>query len=111
MLNRFKKMMLSTALLSAALWTSSTASAQSLRKLVVANNSDFKIYEIYVSPQRSNYWGNDWLGRHVLVGGYQVTLSLYPGFYDVKLVDQDGDSCIIPNVDFRHSDTWSITNA
>jgi len=28
----------------------------------------------------------------------------------VKLVDQDGDTCVVNNVDFRDGESWTITD-
>lgn len=30
--------------------------------------------------------------------------------YDVMLVDQDRDICVVPNVDFRYGESWTITD-
>jgi hypothetical protein len=46
----------------------------------------------------------------VLFPNYHVDVAVVPGWYDVMLVDQDGDRCVIPNVDFRRGDNWTVTD-
>ena len=60
------------------------------------NNSSFDIYELYISPSAARRWGPDQLGNEILEPGYSYTFSgLDCGKYDFKLVDEDGDVCIL----------------
>jgi hypothetical protein len=63
-----------------------------------------------ISSTSSNYWGSDRLGFDTLYPNYRSDLALNPGSYDMKLVDQDGDSCIIRNVNVSYGETWTITD-
>ena len=85
--------------------------AQSGNSITVDNLSGYGLYHIYLSPASSNYWGPDQLGRLVLESGYHVTLpqTFFSGMYDLKLVDEDGDSCIVPNVRVSGDTTWDIS--
>jgi hypothetical protein len=46
----------------------------------------------------------------VLPPNYRLGIMVAPGWYDVKLVDHDGDACTLKNIDFRYGDTWDMTN-
>jgi hypothetical protein len=110
MLARIKNILALGALcLGSLLLTAAPAAAQT-RSFQVVNQTRYRIDHIYVSPTDYSRWGYDRLGDDVLRPGYQLTISLIPDFYDVKLVDQDGDSCVVKNVDFRDGDRWTLTD-
>jgi hypothetical protein len=112
MLSTMKKMLFASSLFLTAASASTIASAQNgVETFRVINRSSYQIDHIYVSPTSNTYWGADQLGRGVLPSDYRETISIYPGWYDVKLVDHDGDSCIIGNQDFRESEDWTFTDA
>ncbi len=111
MLSTMKKMMAAGALMLAAGMAPAVASAQdATRTFTVYNNSRFRIDHLYVSPSSSSRWGYDQLGEYDLPTNYHVDVPVDPGWYDVKLVDQDGDDCVIKDVDFRDGESWTITN-
>jgi hypothetical protein len=87
--------------------------AQSSYRVTIENRSDFDIYHVYLSAVRMTDWENDELGSQVLDSGYRFTLldRFYPGRYDLKLVDEDGDSCVVPSVEISGNTTWNITNS
>jgi len=63
------------------------------------NDSSFDIYALFISPTHSNRWGPDQLGDEVLETGYSFTVSGLPcGDYDIKLVDEDRDVCVVEGV-------------
>jgi hypothetical protein len=111
MFTNLTKILVAGALVLGASSVPTIASAQSgTRTFTVVNDSRYRIDHVYVSPNNYSYWGGDQLGRDVLPEHYQFYMSVYPGWYDVKLVDEDGDSCIIKDVDFRSGATWTITD-
>jgi len=81
----------------------------------VENNSSYAIYKVYL-PSTSRLailtgnWGPDLLGTHALSSGYFFTIAAESGTYDLRLVDQDGDTCIVPRVAVDGDTTWRITN-
>ena len=87
----------------------SVASAQT-RNFAVINDSSYRINHIYVSPASYDRWGYDRLGDRVLLPDYRFDLAVYPGWYDVKLIDEAGRSCELDNLDFRSGDTWTLTD-
>jgi len=65
------------------------------------NNSSFTIYYLYMSPTTQDTWGRDHLGDEVLsaYGDRFHIPSVTCNNYDIKMVDEDDDVCIIQ--DFR----------
>jgi hypothetical protein len=107
----FKNTLFAGALALAAMFVPSIANAQSAtRTFTVYNNSNYTIDQVYVSPTDDGNWGQDRLGSNYFPPTYRFDLKVQPGWYDVKLVDEDGDSCVVPNVDFRSRTTWTIDN-
>ena len=87
------------------------AHAEEWYRVRIENASAWNIHRIYLSSASNRYWGSDLLGSNVLRTGYVFTTSYIPaGTYDLKLVDQDGDVCIVPRVSIYEATTWQITN-
>lgn len=98
------------ALVLAAALIPTTAAAQSMRTFTVFNESHYRIYQLFVSPSNSDYWGGDQLGSRVFPPGYRFDMSVARGWYDVRLVDRTGHSCVVNDVDLRGGETWTITD-
>lgn len=66
------------------------------------NYSGLVIDHVYVSQTSDGFWNDDLLGDDVLStpGTFDVTNILPGRHYDVKLVDEDGDPCVLRNVYF-----------
>ena len=87
------------------------ATAQSSETtFTVFNNSSYTINNLYVSPSGDSNWENDRLGNRYFQPNYRFDLSIDPGYYDVKMVDEDGDTCVVNHVNFTDGGTWTITN-
>lgn len=85
-----------------------TASAADVKFI---NKSSWDIYEIYFSPTNQKNWGEDHLGTEVLENGDSLTLTdVQPGKWDVLLIDEDDDECILKAVHITSDDMWEITN-
>jgi hypothetical protein len=110
MISNLKKILVAGALVLAAVVSIPTAASAQERTFTVFNRSSYRINHLYVSASSNTYWGNDKLGNDIFYPNYRFDLSVDPGYYDVKLVDQDGDSCVINNVDFRDGENWTITD-
>jgi hypothetical protein len=105
-----------TALLAVLLTLSSliapVAQARNFYTAKVVNNSPWDIYHLYLSPTGQDEWGPDLLGDYILYSGYNFTTpSMAAGAYDLKLVDEDGDVCIVWNVDLYRFSTWNISDS
>lgn len=79
--------------------------------LTLENESKWEIHELYFSDIDEEEWGPDQLGDEVIETGDSFTLTkIDKGNYDVKIVDEDGDSCIVNDVDFTSSEHFTITD-
>ena len=78
----------------------------------VINQSSWDIYSLYLSPTDNEEWGPDQLGEQAIASGTTFTLhSIRCGNYDIKIVDEDGDECIVADVDLCNDRSmWKITN-
>ena len=64
----------------------------------IENKSSWEIHEIYFAPSSQDDWGDDHLGKKVLKPGMTLTLTgVTAGKWDVPLVDEDEDECIVKN--------------
>lgn len=101
---------LASALAAFACTTGSAAASDA--QIVLRNNSSWEIHELYVNVSRSDEWGPDQLDDDVIESGGQFTLHGIPcDKYDVRVVDEDGDACVIEKVPLcGASDEWTITD-
>lgn len=78
--------------------------------ITVVNDSWWEIYEFYLSPADDYDWGDDQLGDEIIETGDSFTLTGIPcDDYDVKLIDEDDDECIIEDVEICDgSGRWEI---
>ena len=75
------------------------------------NASSWDITEVYFAPSSQEDWGDDHLGSELLESGMTPTLSdVSAGTWDVRLVDEHGDVCLIQEVRIRSSETWTVTD-
>ena len=82
-------------------------------KVEISNKSQWSIHHLYLSSVDTNEWGPDQLGDEVIEsGGGKFTLTDVPcDAYDVKLVDEDGDECVVNAVPLCVDDNrWVITD-
>lgn len=81
-------------------------------KVVIKNKSDWEIHHFFLSPTEDEKWGPDQLGDDVIEPGGTFELKSIPcDSYDVMLVDEDGDECIVPEVDICNgTEGWVISN-
>ncbi len=85
---------------------------QEKAEFMIENKSDWDIHHLFLSPADDDQWGPDQLGDHVLKSGTSFTLRSIPcDTYDIKVVDDDGDACIIKAIPMCKDHThWDITN-
>jgi hypothetical protein len=78
--------------------------------LKLHNSSRFDIYELFMSSTETNQWGRDLLGSGVIRSGETWTVEkIMTGEYDIKFVDEDGDSCVLRNQRIIDNTTWNIS--
>ncbi|MES2820010.1 MAG: hypothetical protein V4812_13595 [Pseudomonadota bacterium] len=77
----------------------------------IENASSWDIYEIYFAPSSQEDWGEDHLGEQALISGMTLTLTgVTAGKWDVRLVDEDQDVCVVQEVTIKASETWKVTD-
>lgn len=105
------QLLIVAALMALCISTPSYA-ARSKSKLKVINQSKWEIHELYFSPANSRHWGPDQLEDEVLSKGESLTLTnIACGRYDIKVVDEDGDECVIENERLCGNNAfWKITD-
>jgi hypothetical protein len=81
--------------------------------LTIENQSSFTFINIYLSPVDNVEWGSDLLGAEVLEPGEQLELrGIDCDTYDIRIVDEDDDECILTDVDLCLDDAhWRIDDA
>jgi hypothetical protein len=100
-----KKLFLSCALVVA----SSVAALAG--QLTVINSSDYVIHHLFVSPSQERSWGPDQLGKETIGRAERFTVRNIPdGTYDLKLVDEDDDECVVENVQVSGTINWLLTD-
>jgi hypothetical protein len=96
-----------SAALSASALASSDATVQ------IRNDSLWTIHHLFISATSTQEWGPDQLGDAVIESeGGEFTLTDIPcGAYDVRLVDEDGDECVVGDVGLCAGEgSWVITD-
>jgi hypothetical protein len=80
--------------------------------VTVVNKSDWEIHHFYLSSSEDDEWGPDQLGDDVIGTDESFSLKQIPcDSYDVKLIDEDGDECVVEEVDIcGGAEKWTITN-
>ena len=106
---RFNSALLGTSL--GLLLTAGAAFADSGVAINFVNKTDWKIHNIFLSPTKQNSWGEDQLQDKLIETNSSFNLHGIPaGKYDVKIVDEDGDECVISAVKIAADETVDLTN-
>jgi hypothetical protein len=79
--------------------------------VTVVNKSKFDIHHIFLSESDNPHWGEDQLGKDILEQGDSLKLThLECDDYDIKFVDEDGDECVVEEVNLCLEEAkWVIT--
>lgn len=88
------------------------APAKKKATIKVINQSKWEIHHLYLSSTSDKQWGPDQLGKDVLETGDSFTLSnIDCDDYDIRVVDEDGDECVVEEVNLCGDSTvWKITD-
>lgn len=73
----------------------------------ITNQTGYTIMYVYVSPGDARSWEEDVLGSEVMPSGTSKRISLFgyrSPIFDVRLVDEDGDTYTFWNVDVSRND-------
>jgi len=81
-------------------------------RVKIINQSKWEIHHLYLSPKGDNEWGPDQLGEEIIKKGHTFTLTnIRCNHYDIRVVDEDGDECIVSAVSLcDDSAVWNITD-
>jgi hypothetical protein len=108
-----KRLIAATLAAAALTCAAGAAFAKNEASVVITNKSSWAIHNLYLSSINVEEWGPDQLGEKVIdAGNGRFTLNKIPcGEYDVQLVDEDGDACVIGGVALcAASGEWVITD-
>lgn len=80
--------------------------------ITIVNRSSWDIHHLYLSPVDVDEWGPDQLGEHVIESGGKFQLyGIECDVYDIMIVDEDGDECVLEVVELCDEEAkWVITN-
>ena len=86
--------------------------AKSKARIKVINQSKWEIHHLFLSSTSEEKWGPDQLGDETIGTGESFTLThIDCDDYDIKVVDEDGDECVVEEVNLCGDDTvWKITD-
>jgi hypothetical protein len=95
-----------------ALAGSPAVAASKTASVKIINDTDWRLDQLHFAPSDSDDWGPDQLGKGVLTKGQTFTLTNIPcDTYDVKVVDEDGDECVVEQVDVcKGAYEWHLTS-
>lgn len=107
-----KRAAICLALVFACVFAAEANAAGRKSNVTVHNKSEFSIHHFFLSSSENEHWGPDQLGDDTINNGGKFTLTSIPcDEYDVKLVDEDGDECVVGAVDIcGDNDDWVITD-
>lgn len=79
--------------------------------ITIKNESNWHIVNFYLSSSSDPNWGPDQLGEQVIGSGQNFELRGVPcDTYDVRIVDQDQDVCIVKGIELCGANGWTITS-
>jgi hypothetical protein len=80
--------------------------------LVVVNEAYFSIiHQLFIAPAKSNNWSENKLKTGKIARTERFTISnLAPGIYDLKVVDDDNDTCVFPDINVDQNKEWKLTD-
>lgn len=79
-------------------------------RFTVVNNLRYSVHEVRMSPAGANKWGPDRAGdMEVKAGDSLILKNVEAGQYDVKFVDENGNQCILKDVQIAGHQSWNLT--
>ena len=81
--------------------------------LVVVNESNSSVLQkLYIAPAKTKNWSDDKLQNQSVAKNGRFTIrDVAKGVYDVKVSDDDGDTCVFPNISVDQNMEWKLTDA
>lgn len=80
--------------------------------LVVVNQAHFSvIHKLYLAPAKSNQWGENKLQNQTVAKNGRFTVrDVLAGMYDLKVIDDDNDTCVVPEINIDQNKEWKLTD-
>ena len=81
--------------------------------LVVVNESNSSVLQkLYIAPAKTKNWSDDKLQNQSVAKNGRFTIrDVAKGVYDVKVSDDDGDTCVFPNISVDQNTEGKLTEA
>jgi hypothetical protein len=81
--------------------------------LVVVNKADLSIiHKFYIAPAKSDKWSEDKLQNQTIKKNGKFTIRDIPaGVYDLKVIDDDDDTCVVSNINIDQNKEWTLTDS
>jgi hypothetical protein len=80
-------------------------------RIIIQNGSSHAIHSIYLQRSGESAWAADELGLSVLAPGNRVTVAAAAGVYDLKLLDRDGNVCVVKSVSLAEKQIVTLTDS
>ena len=79
--------------------------------ITIKNGTQWTFDEFYLNYSADESWGPDHLGKEVIKPGGTFALQGVPvGKFDARIVDEEGDECIISDVSIKGSEIVTFTD-
>ncbi len=79
---------------------------------VLINETGYTLDSVYVSPAKFNDWGEDIMGRDILVDGDEVLITFHSAeghsIYDLQVIYDDGTAAVWSNLKLPNIETLTI---
>lgn len=118
------RMWLAAVALATGLATAQAAVGQAKQDFTLVNKTGYALSEVYVSPNKSDEWEEDILGRDVMEDGDAFDIHFERAdkscLWDLKVVYQDDDSeavwdaidlCSVSSITIMYSRKTGVTSA
>jgi hypothetical protein len=81
--------------------------------LVVVNKAETSIiHKLYIAPAKSDKWSEDKLQSQTVAKNGKFTIRDIPvGVYDLKVIDDDDDTCVVSNINVDQNKEWTLTDS
>jgi hypothetical protein len=80
--------------------------------LIVINEANFSIiHNLHIAPAKSDKWSDNKLQNQTVRKNGRFTIRDIPGgVYDLKVIDDDNDSCVFENINIDQNKEWKLTD-
>jgi hypothetical protein len=80
--------------------------------LVIVNDAYFSIiHQVYIAPAKSNNWSENKVQGGKIARTERFTISnIAPGVYDLKVIDDDNDTCVFTDINIDQTKEWKLTD-